>query len=367
MATTYTKKPAQVIFGAGDLGNNTNKGYDTDSSVSHFLEICRSYYTSTCTKPHFDTGRAYPAANPGASETWLGRMSVGSWPADIDTKVWSQSPDAHRPAAIAKSISESLTALGVDKVHTMYLHFPCRETPFSEVCGAMNAAFRQGKFDRWGLSNYTPADIEEMQSICHEMGYEPPRVYEGQYNAVARLGEEKLLPVLRKYDMAYVAYSPSAAGLFSGQVTADSVHKPTGRWSKSQPGGAIYADMYLKPSLLACSERVQDAAKRLGIPRGGHEVALRWVIHHSCLDGARGDGIIVGGSTLEQARQNVEICKQGPLPQELVDLMEQVWAVARPIAPFAYPEWTKEEIEKMAENLYAVGQETAPLPRATVA
>ena len=101
--TTKTKLPAHVVFGAGDLGNNTNKGYDTEDSVSAFLSICRSYYTATGTTPHFDTGRAYPAANPGASEAWLGRMGVGSpssWgAATIDTVHPASTPASTRRSA----------------------------------------------------------------------------------------------------------------------------------------------------------------------------------------------------------------------------------------------------------------------------
>jgi aflatoxin B1 aldehyde reductase len=38
-------------------------------------------------------------------------------------------------------------------------------------------------------------------------GYVKPSVLQGQYNLLARKGEDDLLPVLRKHGIAYYAYS----------------------------------------------------------------------------------------------------------------------------------------------------------------
>lgn len=69
-----------------------------------------------------DTSRRYTSLVPGSSEALLGSIDVASW-ATVDTKVFSD-PGHHTPEKIATSISESLSALKLDKVHLMY-YSPC--------------------------------------------------------------------------------------------------------------------------------------------------------------------------------------------------------------------------------------------------
>ena len=67
----------------------------------------------------------------------------------------------------------------------------------------------------------------------------------------------------------------------------------------------------------------QAAAERHGI--SDYELAIRWVLHHSALDAGKGDAIILGASRPEQLEDTLRSCEKGPLPQELVDLMDQLW------------------------------------------
>ena len=59
-------------------------------------------------------------------------------------------------------------------------------------------------------------------------------------------------------------------------------------------------------------------------------------MHHSILDPKLGDGIIVGASSIEQFKANMDMCDKGPLPDDLVKLFEEVWKIAEPVAPWAY-------------------------------
>lgn len=70
----------------------------------------------------------------------------------------------------------------------------------------MDEKWREGRFDRFGLSNYRAEEVEEIVGICEREGLVRPRVYQGRYNAIIRGGEEKLFPVLRRYGIAFYAY-----------------------------------------------------------------------------------------------------------------------------------------------------------------
>lgn len=147
-----------------------------------------------------DTSRNY-----GGSEVRLGAAGA---PARfvIHTKIGGMGPHTHGAGQVRASINASLKDLGVEKVRTMLLHVPDRETEFEETAGAMQEAWREGKFERWGLSNYKVEEVERFLTICQEKGWEKPSVYEGHYNAVVRGGEKELFPLLRKHRMAFFAY-----------------------------------------------------------------------------------------------------------------------------------------------------------------
>jgi aflatoxin B1 aldehyde reductase len=74
-----------------------------------------------------------------------------------------------------------------------------------------------------------------------------PSVYQGNYNAVSRNGEDALFPLLKKNKISFYAYSPAAGGFFAlkGPNSAES----GGRFDTSFTLGKIYTDRYGKPSL----------------------------------------------------------------------------------------------------------------------
>ena len=50
-------------------------------------------------------------------------------------------------------------------------------------------------------------------------------------------------------------------------------------------------------------------------------------MHHSVL--GEGDGIILGATRIDQLKGNVEMCKKGPLDEELVNAVEELWEAVK--------------------------------------
>ena len=317
-----------VVLGCGQIGASSDPiaKFNTLEQAQAFLNTFRKYGFT-----HLDTARAYSPGAPGSSEPLMGQTDFASW-AIVDSKAKSFTPGAHKAEVIAESIDATLEGLGIPKVHIYYLHMPDRDTPFEETCRAMNDAYQAGKFEKFGLSNFRADEVEQVYKICEEHGWVKPTVYQGQYNAIARRPEEDLLPILRKYNIAFYAYTPGAGGMFSGKITRDSVHKEGTRWDKNTAVGQTYASLYHKDALFDAAQKVHDAAEKAGI--SGHAVALRWMLHHSALKG--GDAMIIGASSLQQLQSNLETCKAGPLPAEIVKVVEDVWEPAREFAPLSH-------------------------------
>lgn len=317
------KPPIRVVLGTASVGSKKSPlaKITTIESLSKFLSTFRQRGYND-----IDTARAYPVGRGGTCEQLLGEkeLKLQTW-ANTSTKVSSFMPGSHRPKNINESIKKSLEALGAeeDGVDIMYLHAPDRATPFSETCEAMHEAWLEGKFARFGLSNYTVEQVEEVVRICEECGYNPPSVYQGQYNPICRGAENRLFEVLRKHNIAFYAYSPSACGFFSNKVTRASVKDQDSRWNIASPLGAKYAGDYFHDPLFAAAETVRMQAKKYGI--SGHAAALRWTTWHSKLDAACGDAVIIGASRLEQLEENLNILEQGPLPEGLVSIINKMW------------------------------------------
>ena len=50
----------------------------------------------------------------------------------------------------------------------------------------VNDLYKEGKFKRFGLSNFTSYEVAEVVTIAKVKGYVLPTVYQGIYNAVER-------------------------------------------------------------------------------------------------------------------------------------------------------------------------------------
>jgi aflatoxin B1 aldehyde reductase len=147
-----------------------------------------------------DTARNYPGAED--------RLGAADAPArfTIHTKILGMGNETHSPEQIKSSIDFSLKDLKTSSVETIFLHVPDRATPFLDTARAMHEAWQQGKFRRFGLSNYSAAEVTEFLAICDQHGWVKPSVYQGHYNAVIRGAEKELFPLLRKHDMSFFAY-----------------------------------------------------------------------------------------------------------------------------------------------------------------
>ena len=70
----------------------------------------------------------------------------------------------------------------------------------------MHAAQAAGRFRHIGISNFEADEVERLVKVCFKNSWALLSVYQGHYNALARRSEEELLPVLRKYRIAFYAY-----------------------------------------------------------------------------------------------------------------------------------------------------------------
>jgi len=173
--------------------------------------------------------------------------------------------------------------------------------------------------------------MEDYLAVCEEKGYVKPSVYQGHYNALYRDMEDKLLPLLRKHNCVFYAYSPLAGGFLTGKVTLakqsqspDAVDKTLDRtrWH-GKAAHPLYTTTFDTPVMhqaILDAKAVCDAASP---PISLHDAAMRWLMHHSAL--GDDDAVIVGAKRVDQLEGNVAGARGGRLEGEVLKAIDGMW------------------------------------------
>lgn len=66
------------------------------------------------------------------------------------------------------------------------------------------------------------------------------------------------------------------------------------------------------------------------------QVALRWVSHHSLMSREHGDNILIGASSKAHLEENLTDLEKGPLPKEVVDILDQAWLSVKAVSSVYY-------------------------------
>lgn len=217
-------------------------------------------------------------------------------------------------------------------IETFFLHSPDPATPLEETLEAVQELYQEGKFRRFGLSNFNVEELRRVHEICAARQYVLPTVFQGNYSAVARHVEEELFPVVRELNMSFWAYSPLAGGFLA--KTSDYFRNPInkGRWNPDTEVGKLYNHLYNKPHLIAALDTWGEAAERAQCTRAA--LAYRWVKHHSNLSAKHGDSLLMGASTVEQVSETLQCLNDGPLTPEVVQMIDGIWDTVKDESPF---------------------------------
>ncbi|KAF2424244.1 aflatoxin B1 aldehyde reductase member 3 [Tothia fuscella] len=272
-----------------------------------------------------DTARAYIGGKQEAFTAAAGWKDRGL---TLATKHYPFEPGQHSPEKIRAANTTSLSELKTDCVDIYYLHAADRSVPFEETLKEVNDMHKEGKFVQLGLSNFTSFEVAEVVMICKQNGWVRPTVYQGMYNAITRNIDGELFAACRRYGLDIVVYNPIAGGLFSGKVKLGEIPKD-GRFSDEAKSGAMYRKRYFKDATFDALALIEPVVKKNNLTL--IETALRWCVHHSKLKIKDGnDGIIIGVSSLEQLEGNLRDLEKGPLPEEVVKVLDDAWLVAKP-------------------------------------
>jgi len=135
---------------------------------------------------HIDTARKYGterAVGEAMRASGLPRSDIF-----LTTKV---SHENLRPADFARSLDDSLAALGIDYVDLLLVHWPNPEIPVAEVMPSLAKARRDGLARHIGVANFNIALLDRAIALCPE----PLAALQAEYHPY--LDQTKLLATVR--------------------------------------------------------------------------------------------------------------------------------------------------------------------------
>lgn len=316
---------ARVVLGTMEMGRRLNLEEST-RLVTKFQQFGHSELDSA----YMYAGGHDGGPTGGLTEEYLGKIT-NAIPGFISTKANPAGQKTLSPASLRHQLETSMKKMNTNQLDLFYLHWPCMDVPLEDTLRGVDELYQEGKFKRFGLSNYISWQVSEVHQICSHYGYVKPTVYQGMYNCLTRTVENELLSCLHKYDMDFYCYNPLAGGMLTGKHKRgdhpENSEQP-GRFA-GQSWGKAYRERFWRDQYFDAIEMIEEACRGENISITS--AALRWARHHSELTDK--DAIIIGCSSIEHLTTNLDALEQGPLPQSVVDEVERANELTRGHSP----------------------------------
>jgi len=212
------------------------------------------------------------------------------------------------------SLDQSLSRTGLDYFDIFYSHCFDPEVPLEETLGALDSAVRQGKALYVGISSYSTSQTREVLGLCRKIGFSLPVVHQPNYSILNRWVEEELLSFCADEGLGVIAFCPLFQGLLSDKYL-DGI--PTGS-RFNQPLSPLRKNEVNEQNL-----RVVRELNDLAFSRGQTlaQMALAWVLRKETVTSA-----LMGASTTEQIKENLEAVKNIEFTKEELDKIDRIVA-----------------------------------------
>jgi aflatoxin B1 aldehyde reductase len=267
--------------------------------------------------------------NEGKTELYLGEILkyIDRSAVRIATKANPRVTGKLDAESVKQQLNGSLESMEIDYVDVFYLHMPDYTTSIIQTLEACAELHSLGKFKRFGISNYPAWMLSDIWHVCDKEGWEKPSVYQGLYNALGRNIEGELIPAARYLGVSIYAFNPLAGGLLTGKHGGYDTLPTEGRFALRKS----YQQRYWNDKVVDASAILAKESLQRGLEPT--EAALRWLAHHSMLKFELGDAVLVGASSINQLRQNLDCLSKNELPETLSDIYEAKWEDVRYDSP----------------------------------
>lgn len=290
-----------------------------------------------------DTAEMYAvppkAQTQGATETIIGNWLAQNKRRDdivLATKIagrglsWIRNGAPISASAIKKAIEGSLKRLQTDYIDLYQLHWPNRGSyhfrqiwnynPYLqtkdktiadmiEILETLDAMIREGKVRQIGLSNETAWGTKQYCDLAEQ--HDLPRMasIQNEYSLLCRYFDDDLAEVACYEDVGLLAWSPLATGLLSGKYQNGHIPKGCRGTFDNSLGGRMNSQS------LAAVDAYLKIAQKHGLDPSQMAIAF-------CLKQPFMTSVIIGATTMEQLKTDIDAAKIDLTDQALADINE---------------------------------------------
>ena len=221
---------------------------------------------------------------------------------------------------IMTAVEDSLHRLGTDRIDLYQVHRPDPTTAIDETVEALSDLVRSGKIRAWGTSTFPAEELVEAHWAAARSGGIGPHTEQPPYSILCRGIERDVLPVVQRYGMGTLVWSPLSGGWLTGKYRRDDP-------APSGSRGATNPDHFDGGNKLKF-----DAAEVLGQIADGAGVsvthlALAWTLEHPAITTA-----LIGPRTMDQLEDLLGAAEL-TLKGEVLDLIDDVVPPGHDINP----------------------------------
>lgn len=125
-----------------------------------------------------------------------------------------------KPEYVREAVETSLNRLQVETIDLYYVHRIDKTVPIEDTVGALAELVRAGKIRFIGLSEPSVATLLKAHAE------HPITVVQSEYSLFTRDLEKEMMPILEKYNIGLVPYSPLGRGILTGKVDKETMSQP---------------------------------------------------------------------------------------------------------------------------------------------
>ncbi|WP_213771853.1 aldo/keto reductase [Bradyrhizobium sp. dw_78] len=210
--TTLT--PSRVALGTWAIGGWMWGGSDDQESIRTIQSAVDRGVTLIDTAPVYGFGHSEEIVGKALAENGQRKNVLIATKVGLDWRDGAPFRNASK-ARIQKEIEDSLRRLRTDVIDLYQVHWPDPGTPIEETAQALAELYRAGKIRAIGVSNFSPAQMEQFRSVAPLHTVQPP------HNLFEREAEKDVLPYCREKNITTLAYGSLCRGLLAGRIKAD--------------------------------------------------------------------------------------------------------------------------------------------------
>ncbi|MCS4245956.1 MULTISPECIES: aldo/keto reductase [unclassified Pseudomonas] len=203
------KAVSRIALGTWAMGGRLWGGSDNELSIKTLRHALASGINLIDTAPVYGFG---------LSEELIGKALRGvRHTAVIATKAglqWDDGTTRRNATAqrIRKEVEDSLVRLETDYIDLYQIHWPDPLVAQEETADELERLRREGKILAVGVSNYSPAQMDDFSRYTALATVQPP------YNLFERAIDSDILPYAKNHGLVVLAYGSLCRGLLTGSM-----------------------------------------------------------------------------------------------------------------------------------------------------